>query len=82
MFLIGAAINQNIIKENDNELAQTGSKGGIHGALKRPWGFCQSKGHDSEFELAKMGLEGSFKFLPGLQQNLVKTCPQIEVGKP
>jgi hypothetical protein len=58
------------------------SKGGIHGFLKCSRGTSEAKGHDNELKLAEVGLKGHFKLFARLQQYLVETGAEIQLGEP
>ena len=75
MRLQGRAEYQYIIKEDNNELSQCRSKGGIHGTLEGTWCACEPKRHHSELILAEVCLERCFELLPFTQQNLMEASP-------
>ena len=70
--LPGSAIDQDIVKEDQDKLPETRSKSCIHGILEGTRGSYKSEGHNLEFKLTKVCLEGSFEFVPRFHADLVK----------
>ena len=70
--LPGSAIDQDIIKEDQDKLPETRSKSCIHGILEGPWGSGEAEGHNPKLKLPKVGLEVGFEFLAEFHADLVK----------
>jgi hypothetical protein len=82
MLLICGTVYQNIIEKHNNELPQTISKGSIHGTLKYPRSPRKTKSQHPKLELAEVSLKGCFEFLSWLEEDLVETGVQIQIGEP
>lgn len=61
MLLFIRTINENVIKENQNEFPKEGSKNIIHEGLKSGWSVCKAKGHYLEFVMSVMGSESCLR---------------------
>jgi len=59
MFFLGEAVDENVIKENEDKFSEIWFEKVIHEALKIGWGITKNKWHDQEFVIAFMGLETS-----------------------
>ena len=73
-------INENIIKEYQNEFSQVGPKYFIHQCLECGRGICEAKWHDQKFIVAIMCVESCFRDIILMNPNLVisKTNIQLE----
>ena len=66
------AVDQDIVKEDQDKLPETRSKSCVHGILEGPRGSGEAEGHNPKFKLTKVCLEGSFEFVPRFHADLVK----------
>ena len=66
------AVDQDIVKEDQDKLPKTGSKCGIHGVLEGTRCSSEAEGHNPKFKLTKVCLEGSFEFVARFHADLVK----------
>lgn len=73
VILICLVINQNVIKENNDKVAQEGFEDIIHGCLKRRRSITQAKWHHMELILAVVSSESYFGYTFFLHQNLMIT---------
>ena len=72
VFLPCAAIDQDIVKEDQHELPKAGSKSCIHSILEGARRSGESEGHNPKLKLPKVGLEVGFEFLAEFHADLVK----------
>lgn len=59
IFFPSEAIDENVIKENEDKFFEICFEQVIHEALKSGWGIKKTKWHDKEFIMAFMSLESS-----------------------
>ena len=57
MLLIHAAIDQNVIEEDEHEMAKDWHQCRVHGVLEGCGSTCQAERHDLEFVMAVMHLK-------------------------
>ena len=57
----GFTIDEDIIKEDQNEVSQVGPKYFIHQCLEHGRGICEAKWHDQKFIMAIMCVESCFR---------------------
>lgn len=59
----GSAINEDIIKKDDDEFSQVGAKGRVYCSLERRWGVAKPKRHYEELVMAMVRAEGRFAYV-------------------
>ena len=77
----GFTIDEDIIKEDQNEVSQVGPKYFIHQCLECGRGICEAKWHDQKFIMALMCVESFFKDIIRMDPNLVITRTKIQLGE-
>ena len=77
----GFTIDEDIIKEDQNEVSQVGLKYFIHQFLERGRGICEAKWHDQKFIMAIMCAESSFRDIIRMDLNLVIPRMKIQLGE-
>lgn len=82
MVLKGSAVDQDIVKEDQDTLSQKRVEGGVHGPLEGCKCPTETERHHSKFKMAEMGLEGRFVFFPTLHSNLMETGIEVQGRKP
>lgn len=75
------AINQNIIKEYKNKIAQVGPKNIIHERLECHRSISQPERHDQELVESAMGAEHRLVDVLWSHAQLLITRPQVELGE-
>lgn len=71
MLLIAAAVDENIIEEDQYKFAQIGCQGCVHSTEKRCPCSSETERHHIELKLPVMGLESGFVLFSLRQANLV-----------
>jgi hypothetical protein len=66
-----AAVDQDVVEEDDDTLAQEGKEGGIHGSEESSWRASQAKWHYLVLPVARVRLERHLVFIPWSEANLV-----------
>ena len=74
-------IDEDIIKEDHNEVSQVGLKYFIHQCLERGRGICEAKWHDQKFIMAIMCAESCFRDIIHMDSNLVIPRTKIQLGE-
>ena len=77
----GFTIDEDIIKEEQNEVSQVGLKYFIHQCLEHGRGICEAKWHDQKFIMALMCVESCFKDIICMDPNLVIPRTKIQLGE-
>ena len=77
----GFTIDEDIIKEDRNEVLQVGPKYFIHQFLERGRGICEAKWHDQKFIMAIMCVESYFRDIIHMDPNLVIPRTKIQLGE-
>ena len=77
----GFTIDENIIKEDQNEVLQVGSKYFIHQFLEHGRGICEAKWHEHKFIVAIMCAERCFRDIILTNPNLVIPRTKIQLGE-
>ena len=73
-------INEDIIKEDHNEVSQVGSESFIHQCLECGRSICEAKGHDQKLIVAIMCAEIHFRDIILMNPNLVIQKMKIQLG--
>ena len=73
----GFTIDEDIIKEDQNEVPQVRPKYFIHQFLERGRGICEAKWHDQKFIVAIMCAESCFRDVILMNLNLV--IPRMKI---
>ena len=81
MLSSGFTIDEDIIKEDQNEVSQVGSEYLIHQFLERGRGICEAKWHDQKFIMAIMCAESCFRDIIHMDPNLVIPRMKIQLGE-
>ena len=81
MLIPGFTIDEDIIKEDQNEVLQVGPKYFIHQCLERGRGICEAKWHDQKFIMAIMCAESCFRDIIRMDLNLVIPKTKIQLGE-
>ena len=74
-------IDEDIIKEDQNEVLQVGLKYFIHQCLERGRGICEAKWHDQKFIIAIMCVESCFRDIILMNTNLVTPRTKVQLGE-
>ena len=74
-------IDEDIIKEDQNEVSQAGPKYFIHQCLEHGRGICEGKWHDQKFIMAIMCAESCFRDTIRMNPNLVIPRMKIQLGE-
>ena len=74
-------IDEDIIKEAQNEVSQVGPKYFIHQFLEHGRGICEAKWHDQKFRMAIMCTESCFRDIIHMDSNLVIPRTKIQLGE-
>ena len=74
-------IDEDIIKEDQNEVSQVGPKYFIHQCLERGRSICESKWHDQKFIMAIMCAKNCFRDIIRMDPNLVIPRTKIQLGE-
>ena len=77
----GFTIDEDIIKEDHNEVSQEGLKYFIHQCLEHGRGICEAKWHDQKFIMAIMCAESYFRDIICMDPNLVMPRTKIQLGE-
>ena len=81
MLSLGFTIDEDIIKEDQNEVPQVGSKYFIHQCLECGRGICEAKWHDQKFIMVIMCVEIFFRDIIRMDLNLVIPRTKIQLGE-
>ena len=81
MFIKRLVVNQDIIKVNNNKLANKSSKHMIHQSHEGARCIGQTKWHYQPFIQPKLGFEGCFPFISFSHSDLVVATSQINFGE-
>lgn len=81
MFLHRLTEDQDIVKKNDDKLADVLTENGIHEALKSGRRVGEPERHDPELEVAMVSLEGGFIFILLPHADLMVTRTQVQLGE-
>lgn len=76
------AINENIIKKDDNEFVQVRTEGGVHCHLKGGRGVIEAKQHDEKLVVAVVHPKGCLGDVRLRHEGLVVALHEIKFGKP
>ena len=74
-------IDEDIIKEDQNEVSQVGPKYFINQFLENGRRICESKWHDQKFIVAIMCVESCFRDIICMDPNLVIPITKIHLGE-
>ena len=74
-------IDEDIIKEDHNEVSQVGLKYYIHQFLEHGRGIYEAKWHDQKFIMAIMCAESYFRDIIRMDPNLVIPRMKIQLGE-
>ena len=74
-------IDEDIIKEDQNEVSQVGPKYFIHQCLEHGRGICEAKWHDQKFIMAIMCVKSCFRDIIRMDPNLVIPIMKIQLGE-
>ena len=77
----GFTIDEDIIKEDQNEFSQVGPKYFIHQCLEHGRGICESKWHDQKFIMAIVFVEICSMDIICMDPNLVIPRTKIQLGE-
>ena len=77
----GFTIDEDIIKEDHNEVSQVGLKYFIHQCLERGRSICEAKWHDQKFIMAIMCAKILFRDIIRMDPNLVIHRTKIQLGE-
>jgi hypothetical protein len=77
----GVAIDQNIVKEHEHEVAKERAKNLVHEGLERCRGIGQAEGHDHELEMPVMSPERCLVDIIGVHVDLVISAAKVELGE-
>ena len=80
MFHPNFTIDEDIIKEDQNEVPQVGPKYFIHQCLERGRGTCEANWHDQKFIMAIMCAEIYFRDIIRMDLDLVIPRMKIQPG--
>ena len=75
------AVYQNIVKKDENELAEEGTKNLVHKHLERRWRVGEAERHDHELEVAVVGAERRFVDVLRVHAHLVVAAAEIKLGE-
>ena len=75
------AVDENVIKENEDKFSEIWFQQVIHEALKSGWGITETKWLDQEFIMAFMSLESSLWNVDFIHANLVVACTKIQLSE-
>ena len=81
MLSLGFTIDEDIIKEDQNEVSQVGPKYFIHQFLEHGRGICEAKWHAKKFIMAIMCAESCFRDIIRMDPNLVIPRTKIQLGE-
>jgi len=81
MLLQGLAIDDNVIKINNNEAIKERHKYLIHEGAKCGWCICEAKGHDKELVRIITCHTYRLWLIPFGYTDLIVPTPQIEIRK-
>jgi hypothetical protein len=82
MVLIGSTIDQDVVKKDNDELAEPRRQRHIHCPLKHLWCTSETEVKHPELILAKVCLESCFVFFTSLKQDLMESRTQVQFRKP
>ena len=81
MLIPSFTIDEDIIKEDQNEVSQVGPKYFIHQFLECGRSLCQAKWHDQKLIVAIMCAESCFRDIIVMNPNLVIPIMKIQLGE-
>ena len=81
MLSSGFTIDEDIIKEDQNEVSQVGPEYFIHQCLECGRGICEAKWHDQKFIIAIMCAEIYFRDIIRMDPNSVIPKMKIQLGE-
>lgn len=73
MILEGATVNENIIKEDDDEMAEVLSEDAVHSRLERGWCIAKTKRYYLELVMAVVSSESHFRNIGAMHSYLMVT---------
>src|SRR5687767_10267817 len=82
MLLLGFAINENIIQENDDEGVQVRGEDRLHEMHESSGCIGEAEGKDKEFIMAVSSSECGFRNIIGMDSDLMISRPKIELAEP
>lgn len=82
MLLKSFAVNQDVVKEDDNTNAEEWLECGIHGSLKCVGRTREAEGHYCVLKMSPMSLKCSFVLFARGKANLIEARAQVEARKP
>lgn len=81
MCLLGAAVYQNIIKEDKDKLPQVGLENMVHEILEGRGSIGEAKWHYQVLKMAKMGFKSCFRYVRRVNPDLVIARFEVNFGE-
>ena len=82
MVLICTTIDQDIVEKHQDKLEEEWGQSRVHGFLKGTRSTSQPKWHHHKLKVPEVCLKRCLELLSWLQQDLMKPCAKIKLGKP
>ena len=81
MYGLGATVDEDVIKENNDKFSEIWFEKVVHKALKSGWGITKTEWHDQELIMAFMSSESSLWNVYSFHANLVVACAKVKLSK-